>query len=258
VHDERENLAPLLAQIVAALSPLEASGQWPFEVLLVDDASTDGSWEELLRLRESEPRLRVLRGSRRQGQSAALAAGIRAARGTVIATLDCDLQNDPADIPALLRRLEEGGGADLVLGVRQKRRDSGLKRLSSRVANAARRRALGDGLNDAGCGLRAGRAELLRELPAFNGLHRFLGTLLVKRGARVVEVPVAHRPREHGRTKYGLHDRLWRGLFDLVGVRWLARRSVDLRAIAEAPIVGERSAVRQERRTGDRGAQLEG
>ena len=250
VHDERENLAPLLEQVIAALAPLEARGEWPFELLLVDDASTDGSWEELLRLRESEPRLRLLRGSRRQGQSAALAAGIRAARGSVIATLDCDLQNDPADLPLLLRKLEESG-ADLVVGVRLERHDSGVKRLSSQLANSARRGILGDDLRDAGCGLRVGRAAALRDLPAFNGLHRFLGTLLVRRGARVVEVPVSHRPRRRGKTKYGVNDRLWRGLHDLFGVRWLLRRGVDLGAIAEASIAEAPGAAPSARANGD-------
>jgi glycosyltransferase involved in cell wall biosynthesis len=229
VHDERPNLRALYDEVRAAMAGQEAAGR-SWELVLVDDASTDGSLEELLRLAHEDPRVRVLRHSIRRGQSAALAAGFRAARGLVTVTLDTDLQNDPADIPALLEPLD---AHDLVCGVRRHRRDPLSKRLASRVANRLRRLILHDGLHDVGCGLRAARTELLRELPPFDGLHRFIGPLLVGRGARVVEVPVHHRPRTGGRSKYGVHDRLWRGLWDLIGVRWLGHRMLGSSAAEE-------------------------
>jgi glycosyltransferase involved in cell wall biosynthesis len=229
VHNERGCLATLCAELHAALRPLEDAGR-PWELILVDDASTDGSLEELLRLAGDDARLRVLHLPRRRGQSAALATGIRAARGTVTVTLDTDLQNDPADVPGMLALL---GHNDLVCGVRRRRRDSWLKRWSSRIANTVRSLVLGDGLHDVGCGLRAARTELLRDLPLFDGVHRFIGPLLVARGARVAEVTVHHRPRTNGRTKYGVHDRLWRGIRDLFGVRWLAQRWIDSGAAQE-------------------------
>jgi glycosyltransferase involved in cell wall biosynthesis len=223
VHDERSNLALLYGEIRAALEPLATGGRG-WELILVDDASTDGSLEEILLLAARDPRVRALRLPRRRGQSAALAAGIRAARGAVTVTLDTDLQNDPADVPRMLELLER---FDYVCGVRRRRRDSLGKRWSSRIANAARRAALGDRFQDVGCGLRAARTALLLDLPLFDGVHRFVGPLLAARGARVAEVPVGHRPRAHGRSKYGVHDRLWRGIRDLFGVRWLQSRQID-------------------------------
>lgn len=229
VYDEKHSLRALYDQLCAAMTAEEAAGR-SWELVLVDDASTDGSLEELLRLAHEDPRVRVLRHATRRGQSAALAAGFQAARGVVTVTLDTDLQNDPADIPALLEPLDS---YDLVCGVRRHRRDPLSKRLASRVANRLRRLILHDGLHDVGCGLRAARTELLRQLPPFDGLHRFIGPLLVGRGARVVEVPVHHRPRTHGRSKYGVRDRMWRGLWDLIGVRWLGQRMLEAGAAEE-------------------------
>jgi dolichol-phosphate mannosyltransferase len=162
--------------------------------------------------------------ARRGGQSAALAAGWTAARGATIVTLDADGQNDPADIPRLLAALDADPGLGGVVGVRRARRDGAWKGLQGRVANRARDAITGHRVTDTGCGLKVMRRDLLLRLPRFDGMHRFLPTLLVRDGARVVEMDVAHRPRRHGRTKYGMWDRAWRGVRDALGVRWLLRR----------------------------------
>ena len=195
----------------------------PYEIVVVDDGSTDGTRATLAGLRARHPALSVVRFRENAGQSAAFLAGFEAARGEVVVTLDADLQNNPADIPELVRRLE---GHDAVLGVRARRRDSFLRRASSRVANAVRRAATGDGLSDVGCSLKAFRRECLLDLPRFNGVHRFFGTLVVWKGCRVVEVPVDHRPRRAGVAKYNLRNRAFRTLLDLVAMRWLRARGV--------------------------------
>jgi dolichol-phosphate mannosyltransferase len=225
--DEEESLPVLAREIRAAL---DGAGI-PFELLLVDDGSTDRTLEVMRELARRDPAIRVLRQRPNQGQSAALAAGWRHARSPVVVTLDADLQNDPADVPRLLAALEEG--YDVVSGVRVERRDSALRRLSSRIANGVRNRLTGDAVTDVGCTLRACRTELLRDLPLFTGMHRFLPTLLRLQGGRVTEIPVGHRPRRFGRTKYGIHDRLWRGIADLMAVRWLQRRWIDRRTVEE-------------------------
>jgi glycosyltransferase involved in cell wall biosynthesis len=221
VFNEEENLRPLLEELRTALTP----SRQDFEVLFVDDCSTDGSLEVLRRLAAEDSRIRVIRLAAHGGQSAALAAGIAAARAPVIATLDADLQADPADLPRLIEALDEGH--DAVSGVRTCRHDPWLKRLSSSAANAVRRAVLRDSIHDAGCSLKVFRADALRRVPMFDGVHRFLPALLQLGGARVGEVPVNHRPRRHGDSKYGVHDRLWRGIVDLWAVRWLNRRRID-------------------------------
>jgi glycosyltransferase involved in cell wall biosynthesis len=218
-YNEAENLPALLAEL---RPPLETLGR-PYEIVLVDDGSTDGTREVLERLAGHHPALRVVRFRGNAGQSAAFLAGFAAARGEVVVTLDADLQNNPADIPEFVRRLE---GSDAVLGVRATRRDSFLRRVSSRVANSVRRAATGDGLTDVGCSLKAFRREHVLDLPRFNGVHRFFGTLLVWKGCRVVEVPVDHRPRRAGQAKYNLRNRAFRTLLDLLAMRWLRSRMV--------------------------------
>jgi len=225
-YNEVESLPVLLVELRAAL---DATGR-AWELVLVDDGSTDGSGELLQAEAARDPRLAVLRFVNNAGQSAALAAGLARARGDVVVTLDADLQNDPADIPTLLAAL---AGADVVSGVRAKRHDSWIRLVSSRIANATRRAVLGDKVTDIGCSLKAYRREVLEGLPMFVGVHRFLPALCAFRGARVVEVPVRHRPRTRGVSKYGMGNRLWRGIHDLIGVSWLKVRLLRYRVRAD-------------------------
>jgi glycosyltransferase involved in cell wall biosynthesis len=238
-YNEAESVPVLAREIREAL----VGAGIPYEVLFVDDGSTDSTPDVLARLAGEDRAIRVLRQRPNQGQSAALAAGWRAARAPVVVTLDADLQNDPADIPRVLAALS---GYDVVSGVRVKRQDTWLRRLSSRIANGVRNRLTGESVTDVGCTLRACRVEFLRELPMFTGMHRFLPTLLKLAGARITEVPVGHRPRRFGTTKYGIHNRLWRGLVDLMAVRWMQKRWIDPRRVEEVtPERGEESARRR-------------
>jgi glycosyltransferase involved in cell wall biosynthesis len=179
----------------------------------------------------TEPRLRVLRHDRNYGTSAAYLTGFRAARAEVVATLDGDLQNDPADLPRLLAELDRG--FDLVCGIRQRRQDDWVRRASSRIANRFRSAVLGDGVVDTGCALKVYRAAFLRRLPAFRGMHRFLPALASMQGARIAQLPVSHRPRRFGQSKYGIANRLGVGIADLVGVWWLQRRWVEVERVDE-------------------------
>jgi dolichol-phosphate mannosyltransferase len=215
VCNEADNVGPLAREIVAALQGRV------FEILFVDDGSTDGTAEALRTLRVSIPQLRVLRHSFRSGQSAAVCSGVRHARAAWIATLDGDGQNDPADIPALFEARKQ---AELVMGNRTRRRDTWLRHAQSRIANGVRGRLLGDGTPDTGCGIKVMRRDVFMDLPRFDHMHRFLPALFLRAGARVVSVPVSHRPRERGTSKYGLFDRLWVGIVDIFGVMWLRRR----------------------------------
>jgi glycosyltransferase involved in cell wall biosynthesis len=221
-YNEAENLPEFLAELRAAL---DAAGR-PAEILLVDDGSDDGTPALLAAERALDPRLRPLRLEVRSGQSAALAAGLGRARGAVIVTLDADLQNDPADLPRVLAALDS---ADVVSGVRANRHDDWVRKLSSRIANATRRAVIGDRITDIGCSFKAYRREALEGLPMFVGVHRFLPALCVFRGARLAEVPLTHRPRRHGVSKYGVGNRLWRGINDLIGVSWLKSRLIRVR-----------------------------
>ena len=221
VYNERENLAPLLVEVHAALRHV------PHEIIAVDDASTDGSLAELLAIQHHNPRLHVLVLERHAGQTAATLAGIDAARGEVVVTMDADGQNDPSELPALLAALDRDESCVAVVGYRVRRADGAWKGVQSRIANTARNWITGDAVRDTGCGLKViRRAEVLR-LARFDGMHRFLPTLLRMQGGRVVEVPVSHRRRLHGRSKYGMWDRALRGLRDALGVRWLARRRLS-------------------------------
>ncbi|MDX9860594.1 MAG: glycosyltransferase [Rhodospirillales bacterium] len=224
VHNESENVVPLILETHAALD-----GRFDFELVYVDDCSDDETPRLLGEALDRFPRLRVLRHRVRAGQSAALATGIEAAHGATVATLDGDGQNDPSDIPALVKQLLECADPDrlLVAGHRAKRRDTAVKRLSSRVANGVRRTLLGDGTPDTGCGLKVFTRSAFLAMPRFDHMHRFLPALMLRAGGAVVSVPVNHRHRTRGRTKYGVLDRLWVGLFDLVGVMWLQRRRLN-------------------------------
>lgn len=222
VRNEAPNILPLVAEIRAALAGVE------HEIVYVDDGSTDDTPARLAAVAAETPLIRC-RHQSSCGQSAAIVTGVRAARGAWIATLDGDGQNDPADIPALLARAiaeESAGGAlpVLIAGHRTRRRDSALKRIGSRVANAVRARLLGDATPDTGCGAKVFRRAAFLELPRFDHMHRFLPALFLRAGGRVVSVPVRHRPRRAGRSNYGTWDRLWVGLVDLAGVYWLQRR----------------------------------
>jgi glycosyltransferase involved in cell wall biosynthesis len=224
--NEAGNLRPLVEEIRRALEPKGTS----FEILLVDDASTDEGPGIVRTLASGDERIRLVCHTRNLGQSAALVSGFERVRAPVVVTLDADLQNDPGDIPRLLAALP---GFDVVCGVRAERHDNLVRRISSRIANSVRNRVTSESITDVGCSLRVCRTEFLRHLPAFNGMHRFLPTLLRLDGARVRELNVSHRPRRHGESKYGVSNRLWRGIVDLFGVRWLQARWIDRRASEE-------------------------
>lgn len=233
LYNEEENLPALDGEIRAALAPLGLA----YEVLYVDDGSTDGSLAALRSLAAADPRIRILRHRKNAGQSAGLASGFRAARGELVATLDADLQNDPADLPRLLAKLDEGW--DVVSGVRRNRRDSWVRRVSSRIANGVRNWATDEAITDVGCSLKAYRARFLAHLPMFGGMHRFLPTLVRWNGARVAELEVNHRPRLHGVAKYGIGNRLFRALADLMAVRWMRTRWIDPANVEELAPRGE-------------------
>lgn len=225
-YNERENLAPLLTEITSALAGRS------YEVIIVDDGSTDGTLEALKAMRAQYPQLRILAFERNAGQTAAFAAGFRAARAPVVITLDADMQNDPADIPRLVETLRDSG-ATAVAGFRATRRDTPWKRLQSRIANAVRNRLNGEVIRDTGCSLKAFRTDAVRTLPLFAGMHRFLPTLIKMQGGTVTEIPVGHRPRRHGVTKYGMWNRVLRSLVDAFAVRWMQRRSLHYRVREE-------------------------
>jgi dolichol-phosphate mannosyltransferase len=221
VCNESENVGPLAREIDAALTGND------YEMIFIDDGSTDDTLAQLHRLRGSGlSRLRILRHSFRSGQSAAVASGVRAARGEWIATLDGDGQNDPADIPGLLQAREAPDNAQvrLFMGNRTTRRDTGFRKLQSRIANGVRGGLLGDGTPDTGCGIKLFSRAAFLQLPYFDHMHRFMPALFQSRGWRAVSVPVRHRARERGVSKYGMLDRLWVGIVDIFGVLWLRRR----------------------------------
>ena len=220
VHNEAENILPLVEEIVAALD-----GRWVYEIIYVNDGSTDATAERLASARTQRKNLRELRHSASSGQSAAIRSGVRAARGAIVATLDGDGQNNPAFLPELIAALDKGGKRiGLVAGQRVGRKDTGFKKLQSRVANAVRSAILHDGTRDTGCGLKAFRRDVFLMLPYFDGLHRFLPALMRREGYHIAYVDVVDRPRHSGVSNYGLFDRLWIGILDLAGVWWLIRR----------------------------------
>ncbi|MEO5721608.1 MAG: glycosyltransferase family 2 protein, partial [Chthoniobacterales bacterium] len=218
LFNEEENVALLQGELTAALAGLE------YEIIFVDDGSTDAT---IARIAQSE-RVRVLPFAKNAGQSAAIYAGLHAARGAIAVLIDGDLQNDPADIPKLLREIE--AGADLVCGYRAQRKDTVVKRITSRVANFVRSRFTKDGVRDTGCTLKAMRRECVQALVPFKGMHRFIPALVKGMGYRLVEVPVNHRPRQFGVSKYGLGNRAVRATVDMFGVRWLLSRRLSYQA----------------------------
>jgi dolichol-phosphate mannosyltransferase len=217
--NERENVRPLADQVFAAFR----NEPRPLELILVDDASTDGTWEQILEAQRADPRVRAIRHARNSGQSAALWTGFTVSKGRIIATLDGDLQNDPADLPRMIEAL---GSADLVCGVRTRRQDNSLRRFSSGVARWARKLVLGVDFRDSGCNLRAFKRSILQTLFPFDGLHRFMPILSDGAGAVVIEIPVPHRPRVAGVSKYGVWNRLWRGICDLAMIAWYRKRQL--------------------------------
>ena len=229
VRNEAGNIAPLVAEIAAAL----ADGK-TFEIVYVNDGSTDGTEAELAALMTSRPWLRQIKHATSCGQSAAVRTGAAHALAPVVVTLDGDGQNDPAFIPRLLRALELGGvKTGLVAGQRVGRKDTGFKKFQSRIANAVRSAVLRDGTRDTGCGLKAFRRDLFLALPYFDGLHRFLPALIRREGYDIGYVDVVDRPRRAGVSNYGMWDRLWVGILDLLGVWWLIRRKRRLPQVSE-------------------------
>lgn len=228
VRNEAGNVTPLVEEIGRSLAAFE-----PFEIIYVNDGSRDETEAELTSLMKMYPSLRQIRHDVSCGQSAAVRSGVSAARAPIVATLDGDGQNDPAFLPAVFNLLERDPGIGLVAGQRVGRKDTGFKRLQSRIANRVRETVLRDSTRDTGCGLKGFRREVFLALPYFDGLHRFLPALVGRDGYRVAYVDVVDRPRRHGVSNYGLWDRLWVGILDLAGVWWLIRRRKRVPRISE-------------------------
>jgi dolichol-phosphate mannosyltransferase len=234
VRNEAENIAPLVAEIRAALD-----GRVDYEVVYVDDGSRDDTAQRLAEAAADFPRLRIVRHRESCGQSTALRTGIKAARAPWIATLDGDGQNDPADIPRLLDGLGDLDCASpdqMIVGHRRRRRDTAVRRLSSRIANGVRASLLKDRTPDTGCGLKLFSKAAFLEFPYFDHMHRFLPALMLRAGGHVRSVEVNHRPRTRGRSHYGLGNRLWVGIVDLFGVMWLQRRSKHPFLVEDSPL----------------------
>jgi glycosyltransferase involved in cell wall biosynthesis len=222
LHNEEENVAELVAEIEAAMAIL----QKPWELICVDDGSSDRTKSIILKLAQTVPQLRLIAFDRNYGQSSAFDAGFKAAKGEFVITLDGDRQNDPLDIPAMVAI---AGDVDLVCGKRAKRRDTWVKRITSRLANAVRSRFCKDGVSDTGCSLKVYRREALQRIKMYNGMHRFLPALFMIEGFRVAEVPVNHRPRVKGSTKYNFFNRSLNTVFDMFAVRWMYQRHLCYR-----------------------------
>ncbi|HXL26684.1 MAG TPA: glycosyltransferase family 2 protein, partial [Chthoniobacterales bacterium] len=217
VYNEAESLDQLQSELTKVMTGYD------HEILFVDDGSNDNSLQMIHR----GARIRILEFAKNSGQSAAIFAGLRAARGAILVLIDSDLQNDPNDIPRLLAEMEKG--ADLVCGFRTKRKDTWFKRFQSKIANAVRSRFTKDGVRDTGCTLKAMRRECREALVPFYGMHRFIPALIKGAGYRIVEVPVQHRARQYGSSKYSFGNRAWRATIDMIGVRWLLSRQFQIR-----------------------------
>ena len=228
VYNEEENIPHLLREIAAAL---DGHG-WTYEIVAVDDGSSDRSLDVLRESRDRHPALRVLALAKNSGQTAALDAAWRAARGRMVVSLDADLQNDPADIPRMVRKLEETS-SDMVIGVRVNRQDTWSRRMQSRIGNSVRNWITGDQITDTGCSLKLVKRDAIDRVRLFTGMHRFLPTLVRYAGFKVVEMPVNHRPRQFGVSKYGAMNRAFRGLADCFAVRWMGTRMLKYDAHEE-------------------------
>lgn len=232
MRNEADNIAPLIAEITAALDT-----RWNYEIIYVNDGSTDATAERLESAMKERKNLRQLRHAVSTGQSAAVRSGVRAARGAIVATLDGDGQNNPVFLPALISAIEQGGElTGLAAGQRVGRKDTGFKKLQSRIANTVRNGILRDGTRDTGCGLKAFRRDVFLALPYFDGLHRFLPALVRREGYGIVYVDVIDRPRHSGVSNYGFFDRLWIGIMDLAGVWWLIRRKKPTPEVTEVTL----------------------
>jgi len=229
VRNEAENIVPLIQEITVALD-----GRWDYEIIYVNDGSTDATAARLAAVMKQRRNLRQLQHAVSTGQSAAVRSGVRAARGAIVATLDGDGQNNPAFLPDLIAAVEEGGErVGLAAGQRVGRKDTGFKKFQSRAANAIRSAILHDGTRDTGCGLKAFRREVFLMMPYFDGLHRFLPALMRREGYEIAYVDVIDRPRRSGVSNYGFFDRLWIGIMDLAGVWWLIRRKKSTPVVTE-------------------------
>jgi len=219
VYNEEENLPLLIPKLAEVLERIGL----PYEIIFVNDGSSDGSRDILKRMVSQFPFLHIIRFKENRGLSTALYAGMKEARGIIIVTLDSDLQNDPDDIPKLLGYLDR---YDMATGWRQKREDPWLKKISSKIANSIRNRLSGEDIKDSACTLRVFKKECIRDIKVFNGMHRFLSTLVRMEGYRVIEVPVSHYPRRFGKSKYNIRNRMWRSFIDLLAVRWMKHRRI--------------------------------
>jgi glycosyltransferase involved in cell wall biosynthesis len=220
VFNEEDNIKPLLDELMAVLHSLNKA----FEVLFIDDGSTDRSLQVLKDLQKNNSSIRIIKFKKNCGQTSAFDAGIRAATGEVIVTMDADLQNDPHDIPKLLEKI---GDFDAVCGWRQKRNDNFIRRISSRIANGVRNRLSGESIRDVGCSLKAFRSVYAKKMKLFTGMHRFFPTLIKMEGGRVTEVPVNHRQRKFGAPKYNIRNRIVRSFIDLLAVCWMKKRRLN-------------------------------